>query len=266
MNDLIENGNFKKETIPKSEGWYYEVKTADMDNDGDSDIIVGNLGLNYKYKASEKEPFEVYSYDFDSNGSLDIVLSYYEHGVAFPVRGKSCSTQQIPSLKEKFPTYEEFGSSNLENIYGNSLADALNLKSKTFASAFIENKGEGNFEIKPLPSLAQVSSINSILVDDYNSDGHKDLLISGNLYVSEIETPRNDAGTGLLLYGDGKGNFSPVSINDSGFYAPYDAKDMKRIRVGNKEVILIANNNDFLQAIEVVKGTSKNDKKLASLK
>jgi len=261
-----EQGTFKKEAINNSEGWYYEVKTADMDNDGDSDIVVGNLGLNYKYKATEKEPFEVHSHDFDNNGSLDIVLSYYEHGVAFPLRGKSCSTQQIPSLKEKFPTYEEFGSSNLENIYGNSLADALNLKAKTFASAFIENKGEGNFTIRPLPTLAQISSINSILIDDYNADGHKDLLISGNLYVSEIETPRNDAGTGLLLHGDGKGNFSPVSINESGFYSPYDAKDMKKIKIGNREVILVANNDDNLQAIEVVKSKQEKDKKLASIK
>ncbi|MDY7394303.1 VCBS repeat-containing protein [Aureibaculum sp. 2210JD6-5] len=261
-----EKGTFKKETIPNSEGWYYEVKTADMDNDGDSDIIVGNLGLNYKYKANEKEPFEVYSYDFDSNGSLDIVLSYYEHGVAFPLRGKSCSTQQIPSLKEKFPTYEEFGSSNLENIYGNSLAEALNLKAKTFASSYIENNGKGNYSLKPLPSLAQVSSVNSILIDDFDSDGHKDLLISGNLFVSEIETPRNDASIGLLLTGDGKGNFLPIPTTKSGFYAPYDAKDMKTIKVGNKSVILVANNNNFLQAIEFIKSKPKKDKKIALLK
>ncbi|WP_117880554.1 VCBS repeat-containing protein [Aureibaculum luteum] len=245
-----ENGTFKKETIPNSEGWYYEVKTADMDNDGDNDIIVGNLGLNYKYKANSKEPFEVYSYDFDSNGSLDIVLSYYEHGIAFPVRGKSCSTQQIPSLKEKFPTYEEFGNSNLQNIYGSTLTDALNLKAKTFASAIIENGGDGKFIIKPLPSLAQVSSINSILIDDYNLDGNKDMLISGNLYVSEIETPRNDAGTGLLLHGDGKGNFTSVSIQESGFYTPNDVKDMKMIEIGDKNIILAAKNNDYLQAVE----------------
>ncbi len=246
-----ENGNFKKDIIEHSEGWYYEVKTADMDDDGDDDIIVGNLGLNYKYKASKDEPFEVYSYDFDNNGSLDIVLSYYEHGVAFPVRGKSCSTQQIPSLKEKFPSYEEFGNSNLENIYGGSLNDALSFKAKTFASAYIENKGNGDFETKPFPSLAQTSSINNILVKDYDQDGFKDLLVSGNLYVSEIETPRNDAGTGLFLKGNGKGDFLPVSIKESGFYAPNDAKDMKSIKVGTKEFILVANNNDFMQAIEV---------------
>ena len=248
-------GNFEKQILSgleDSEGWYYTVETADMDEDGDEDIIVGNLGLNYKYKASVEEPFEVYSYDFDNNGSLDIVLSYYEHGVSFPVRGKSCSTQQIPSLANKFTTYEQFGDSNLGNIYGESLDIALNLKSNTFASAYIENRGDGSFQVKPLPSLAQVSSVNSILVKDYDLDGNKDLLIVGNLYTSEIETPRNDASTGLLLKGDGRGQFQPVSVTDSGFYAPNDAKDMKLIKVGKKEIVLVANNNDVLQAIEYV--------------
>lgn len=245
-------GKFQKQIIEDSEGWYYEVQTSDMDNDGDEDIVVGNLGLNYKYKASVTAPFEVYSYDFDKNGSLDIVLSYYDHGVAFPVRGKSCSTEQIPSLSTKFKSYEEFGGSDLGSIYGKSLSTAYNLKSKTFASAYIENMGNGNYNTQPLPSLAQVSSINSILIKDYDLDGNKDLLISGNLYSSEIETPRNDAGTGLLLKGDGKGGFLPLSIKESGFYAPKDAKQMKVIKVKGKEVILIANNNDKLQAIEWV--------------
>lgn len=244
------NGVFEKTAITDSEGWYYTIATNDLDNDGDDDIIVGNLGLNYKYKASEKEPFEVYCDDFDSNGSLDIVLSYYEHGVAFPVRGKSCSSEQIPSLAQKFPSFEEFGDSNLNTIYGQSLKNALNLKARTFASAYIENVGSGKFKTTPLPQLAQLSSINSILINDYNADGNKDILISGNLYPAEIETPRNDASTGLLLKGNGKGDFEPLSIQESGFYAPNDAKDMKTIKVGNKQVILVANNNYKIQAIE----------------
>ena len=255
------NGTFEKQTIPDSEGWYYEVQTEDMDGDGDEDIIVGNLGLNYKYKASIKEPFEVYSYDFDDNGSLDIVLSYYEHGEAFPVRGRSCSSQQIPSIGTKFKTFEEFGNSNLNDVYGESLKTALNLKAKTFASAYLENNGDGTFNTIPLPALAQVSSINSILVGDYNQDGNKDILVSGNLYPAEIETPRNDASIGLFLKGDGKGAFVPTSVNESGFYTPNDSKDMRNIKVGNKDVILIANNNANLQAIEYVKSNHA-DKKL----
>lgn len=244
------SGDFKKSVITDSEGWYYSINTDDFDNDGDEDIVVGNLGMNYKYKASKSEPFEVYCDDFDANGSLDIVLSYYEHGVAFPVRGKSCSAEQMPILEQKFPSYEEFGNSNMAGIYGKSLETALYLKAKTFSSAYIENIGNGKFSSKPLPQLAQLSSINSILIEDYDMDGNKDILISGNLYPAEIETPRNDAGTGLLLLGNGKGDFRSLSIKESGFSTPNDAKDMKNIKIGNKMVILVANNNDHLQAIE----------------
>lgn len=248
-------GAFEKQDITgleNSNGWYYEVKAADIDGDGDEDLVVGNLGENYKYKATADEPFEVYSYDFDDNGSLDIVLSYYEHGVAFPVRGKDCSTQQIPSLSNKFDTYEKFGGSNLGEIYGKTLGTALNYQAKTFASAYIENLGNGSFDFRPLPPLAQVSSINNILIKDYDLDGHKDLLISGNLYQSEIETPRNDASYGLFLRGNGEGDFVAVPLAESGFFAPHDAKDMKSIQVGNREIILVANNRYYLQTIELM--------------
>lgn len=246
-------GTFDKEAIEgleESNGWYYAITADDMDGDGDQDLVVGNLGLNYKYKASPEEPFEVYSYDFDDNGSLDIVLSYYEHGTPFPVRGKDCSTQQIPSLSKEFDSYEKFGESNLLDIYGTTLKTALNLQVKTFASAYVENLGNGRFDFKPLPNLAQVSSINNILIKDYDLDGNKDLLISGNLYQSEIETPRNDAGAGLLLKGNGKGEFVPAPLAESGFFAPNDAKDMKSIMVGKREIILVANNSHVLQTIE----------------
>ena len=177
-----DDGQFEIQThqgLEVTSGWYYEVAADDMDGDGDMDLVVGNLGLNYKYKASQEEPFEVYSDDFDQNGSQDIVLSYYEHGESFPVRGKDCSSQQIPTLKEKFPTYEEFGGSNLQDIYGVKLESALNLEAYTFASAYVENLGNGQFEFKPLPNLAQVSSVNNILIADYDEDGHQDILISG---------------------------------------------------------------------------------------
>lgn len=235
--------------LEDTEGWYYEVASADMDDDGDKDFIIGNLGLNYKYKASIKEPFEVYAHDFDENGTSDIVLSYYENGDLFPVRGRSCSAQQIPALEEKFPTFESFGDSDLKAIYGGDLEVALNLKAKTFASYYIENIDGVSFVKHKLPRLAQVSSINSILVEDFDYDGKKDLLISGNLFTSEIETPRNDSGVGLFLKGDGKGGFVAISPVDSGFMVPNDAKDMKRIKIGEEEVILVGNNSSYLQII-----------------
>ncbi len=251
-----DKGEFIKtefDELKDSNGWYYKVVSSDIDNDGDNDLIVGNLGLNYKYKASKDTPFQVHSHDFDKNGTLDIILSYYEHGEVFPVRGRSCSIEQVPELDKKFPTFEAFGSSNLKNIYGEDLNNAYHLKAKTFASYYIENINGKSFKMHKLPQLAQVSSINNILVDDYNLDGHKDLLISGNLYASEIETPRNDASIGLYLKGDGTGNFNSISTSESGFFAPHDAKDMKKIKIGTQNAILIGNNKNKLQAISFLK-------------
>jgi len=130
---------------------------------------------------------------------------------------------------------------------------AINYKAKTFASNYLENKGDGKFEIHPLPNGAQVSSINKIIIKDFNEDGHKDLLMAGNLYPVEIETPRNDANMGMYLTGDGKGNFNIVPLIKSGFFAPHDTKDMELINLGKgkdmKTVILVANNKYHLQAI-----------------
>ncbi len=257
---LMENegDGFKNKTVgsdlEKLRGWYFQVRSADFDNDGDQDFIAGNLGLNYKYKADKEAPFEVYSDDFDGNGSRDIVLSYYEHGEAFPVRGKSCSSEQIPKIDTEFPTYESFGDANLSDIYGAKLQKALYYAAENFASLYIENRGKGDFKARVLPNEAQISSINNILIDDYDRDGNMDILISGNLYASEIETPRNDAGMGLFLKGDGHGHFEPVPLLESGFFAPHDAKAMAKIALGKgrdkKQLILVANNSFWLQAIQ----------------
>ena len=238
-------------TLDNTKGWYYSIIAEDFDKDGDIDFVAGNMGLNYKYKASIESPFELYTDDFDNNGMRDIVLSYYEDGELVPLRGRSCSAEQIPGIGEKFPTYASFGAANLRDVYGEKLDDALNLKATTFASSYLENIGSGEFKIKKLPQAAQVSSINTIIAKDFNEDGHLDLLLAGNLYPVEIETPRNDASIGLYMTGDGKGNFLPIPWRQSGFFAPHDVKQMKLMRLGknNKPFVLVANNNYWIQAI-----------------
>lgn len=246
-----ENGIFKREKIESLEnttGWWFSIEQGDFDNDGDIDYIAGNLGLNYKYKATEEAPFDVYYDDFDGNGSNDIVLGYYNLGKHYPLRGFSCSSQQIPKLKEEIKKYDIFASLEIDQIYKESkLKKALHYKAKTFASSFIENLGNGQFKIHKLPIEAQFSSINDIIIRDFNSDEKLDVLLVGNLFVSEIETSRNDSGTGLLLLGDGANNFEPIHHVQSGFFSNKDAKKMKVLKTKDKNFILVANNNDYLQ-------------------
>jgi enediyne biosynthesis protein E4 len=241
-----------KETgLADTTGWWWNIKQGDFDKDGDMDYIVGNNGLNYKYKATPNETFDIFSKDFDNDKHKDIVLSYYNEGKQYPVRGRGCSSQQIPNIKKKFKDYESFSQATLVDVYTEkSLSTALHYQVKSFASIYLENKN-GKFIIHQLPVEAQVSCINQIMVNDYDKDGNLDLLITGNMYNSEVETPRNDAGHGLFLKGNGKGQFKPIATTESGFFTPSDVKDMASIKVKNSNCLLVIKNNNYLQGIKI---------------
>ncbi|GAA3647486.1 VCBS repeat-containing protein [Flavivirga jejuensis] len=237
--------------LTNTTGWWFSIASGDFDKDGDIDFVAGNLGLNYKYKSFEDETFDIYFNDFDGNNKKDIVLSYYNEGEKYPVRGRSCSSSQVREIKEKFKTYNEFAEATLVDVYGEEELEAsLHYQVNTFATSYIENK-QGTFVLHALPNAVQLSNSNQILVKDFNDDGNLDLVVAGNLYGSEIETPRNDAGTGVFLTGNGQGVFTPHSICESGFYIPKDVKDLAMIKVGKKQMIIASNNNDPLKFIEV---------------
>lgn len=253
-----EKGEFKNVSEEKgltadTTGWWWSIKEGDFDNDGDLDYIVGNNGLNYKYQANENETFDIYVNDFDNNKQSDIVLSYYSEGEKYPVRGRSCSSEQIPSIKSKFKNYNTFSEATLVDVYTEEkLENSLHYQVKSFASVYLENK-EGKFVMHQLPVEAQLSSINQILVEDFNNDDNLDIVIAGNLYVSEIETPRNDAGFGYYFEGNGDGTFKPVSPTKSGFFMSGDVKDLARITIQNQPYIISVKNNNFLQFIKYQK-------------
>lgn len=230
-------------------GWWSSIVAEDLDNDGDKDLVLGNNGLNYKYKASMDEPFQIYAHDFDKNGSLDIVLGYFNDGTLFPVRGRQCSSEQIPSIATKFKSYTDFGEASLGDVYGEELDQALHLTVNSFASIVLMNEEDG-FLRKDLPRLAQISAVNGIICTDFNKDGYKDLLIAGNLYGSEVETTRNDASEGLMLIGKGNGAFESLGPDESGFKASGDVKDLKMLTMGKNKLILVTNNNNAMQAFK----------------
>jgi len=238
--------------LKDTEGWWYSILATDMDEDGDDDYILGNLGLNYKYKTSPEEPFEVYYYDFDQNGSNDIVLSYYNFGEKYPLRGRSCSSQQVPMLKAKFPKYDLFADADLETVYGaDKLQSSLQYHTATFASMYIEHLDDGSFKLTQLPNAAQISSVNAIIVEDFDQDDTKDILLAGNLYTSEVETPRNDASIGLLLKGIGNHKFQPLNPMESGIMLPYDVKKMLTLEGPDGALrVVVACNNDKLLVLE----------------
>ncbi|MEO9484288.1 MAG: VCBS repeat-containing protein [Ekhidna sp.] len=230
--------------LEEETGWWFSIEVSDFNGDGFNDLVAGNLGLNYKYKSTYEEPFHVYFNDFDGNGRGDIVLGYYNDGDLFPLRGRQCSSQQMPTIAEKFETYDEFGQATLEEVYGDSkLEKSVHYAANTFASKVYINSQGKKFEGKNLPSMSQLSSINAFHIDDFNDDGKLDLLFAGNLYPVEVETIRNDASYGGLLLGDGKGNFNHLLGVESGFIADGDVKHLAPITIKNRKSIIVVRND-----------------------
>ncbi|MBS1598366.1 MAG: VCBS repeat-containing protein [Bacteroidetes bacterium] len=254
---FIRNENGKKFSKPfsvnQSNGWWNSITAGDFDEDGDIDYVVGNLGLNSRYKASPSEPLCIYAKDFDKDGRIDPVMCYYVDHVNYIYPSRDEMIKQMSPMRRRFPTYKTYASSTFdESFTREELKDALVVKSFCFETSYFENKGGGVFEKKSLPLPAQVAPVFGILTGDYNGDGHLDLLMTGNLYASEASTGRYDAMNGLLLSGNGKGQFNPVKSSGTGFCADKDAKGIAMLHTGTGEnIILVANNGGKLEATKL---------------
>jgi hypothetical protein len=243
-------GTFEQTVVEGTDGWWFSLGGADFDQDGDVDLVAGNLGLNTRYSAQSEESFDVFADDFDGNGTYDIVLSYFQNGKQYPLRGRDCFVAQNPAIELKFPTYASFGEATIEDIFSKkAIGKALHLQGKNFTSSYLQNQGNGHFEIHSLPNEAQLSCINDFLIEDFDRDGKLDLLAAGNMFSVEVVTPRFDGGVGVFLKGDGKGTFHAVPAMESGFFAPGDVKSLCMITSGNenRKLILVGNNNGILQ-------------------
>ncbi|MBK9720456.1 MAG: VCBS repeat-containing protein [Saprospiraceae bacterium] len=232
--------------LNNTEGWWNRIVTADLDQDGDLDFVLGNLGMNYKFHASVEKPFQIYCDDFDKNGTFDIVLAKYNGGQMVPIRGRQCSSEQVPSIAKNFPSYNSYANASVNDIYGEGLKTSLHYEAKLFESIILKNNGT-SFEIIPLPLEAQFSTIQGIAIEDFDQDGILDLVLGGNLFQAEIETTRADASIGLFLKGTkSKAMFSVIPVLQSGIFIPNDIKDIKSIRSNNKIHFLASANNSAL--------------------
>lgn len=240
-----------KTGLTETAGLWNCIYCCDIDGDGDNDYLAGNLGLNYKYKTSPKEPYEIYSNDFDLNGTTDIVLGYWEYGKNYPVNGLDASARQIPVIRLRYKGYEEFARATLQDIYGEKMLNSsLHYKAETFANSWIENKGNGTFTIHRLPNRTQFSSINDF-AEMKNENKGKALVAAGNLYGSEVETPRNDASIGLVMRTDSIGKISAVPPAESRLFIKGEVKAIRKIKLASGEDgFLFAINNDSLKLIE----------------
>ena len=244
--------NARDNGLEHSSGWWWSIASDDFDNDGDPDYIVGNMGFNYKFKASKDYPLELFSLDFDDNKSLDFAMGYYQDGQLFPAYSRKKTITQNAFVEEAIPTNNKYANATLYDIYGKeNLEEATRLQIQTLATSYIENMGDGTFRLSALDNRAQISNINSIIIKDIDLDGNKDLVVAGNLFSMENETIRNDGGIGLWLRGNGRGNFEPVPLSKSGLYIPGDVRHLKIAKTRDGLLLLSAKNTDQVQSIEI---------------
>lgn len=249
----FEHGQFKKishKTFEKTTGWWQSVSGLDYDNDGDTDLIVGNIGLNNKFHPNEDKPLHVYAKDFDGSGNTDIVLSKYYNETLVPVRGKECTTEQMPFISEKFETYDAFANASLIDILGESqLNNALHYQAMMFESVLLINE-ESGFTLQQLPDQAQLFPILDVIVQDLNIDGKMDLILAGNIFDTEVETTPYDAGKGLIMMNEYPAEFKPImNIAQTGLNLSANVKSLKAIKITSQSIpgFIVGNNNSKLQ-------------------
>jgi hypothetical protein len=238
--------------LPPMRGWWSSLAVGDFDRDGHPDIVAGNLGLNYTYTTSKDSILGLYAADFTGRGTTDVVLTQKTANAEVPFAGMAPLGHELYSLALKFPTYGSFADATMEQLFGAaSLQGALRYQADTFASVVLRNDGKGGFSLSPLPMLAQIAPAKAIVVHDVDGDGNLDLIVAGNLYDAEPNTPRADAGNGLWLKGDGRGHFLPVSPRESGLLAPLNVTGLALYRTSTGVGILIANAGDSVRAFRV---------------
>ena len=234
-------------------GWWFSITQTDVNNDQQPDYVIGNVGLNTKFKASLEKPFKVFGGDFDENGTFDILLSSKYKDKYVPIRGRECSSQQMPFIAQKFPTFDAFANASVEDILEDKIDAFISLEVNEFRSLIIVNVGDDGFVVKELPSLAQTFPLLSVVSKDLNSDGFEDLILAGNIYNTEVETPRWDAGKGLVLLSNQKDNYWPITAAQSGLYINGNVKALSVVHMNtkNKDYLIAAKNNDVISLYEV---------------
>ena len=229
------------EALDNSEGWWQSIAIIDIDNDGDDDYLLGNLGKNNKFHPTLEKPLHVYASYLDDNASFDMVLSKVYKGKLVPTRGKECSSQQNPFLTEKYQSYKEFANSSLEDMYGEQvLEESYHAVVKNFRSSLLINQSSGNFALTDLTNEAQKGPTLGFEVLDFDGDGSLDVVGIGAIHEAEVETIRYDGNHGYVLLNK---NGKLEAVRDTNFHVKGNAKGLQKLIIDGIPHLIIGNNN-----------------------
>lgn len=250
---LNEGGSLKNSTtqlgLANTVGWWNSIQAGDFNQDGKTDFILGNLGLNSRYKTSAANPMSIYVNDFGNAGSTIGIITYKQNDSIFPIHPRDDLMQQLPGLRKKFPLYADYAKATITDLFdASTLSKTKVIRANTFQSATLINNGSAAWKLVPLPTEAQLAPLFGILVNDYDDDGIEDALLTGNFYGTEVISGRYDAFKGLFLKGKGDGNFI---VKENEFRVEGDGKGLAEILVNKKPVVLAALNNDSIKAFEL---------------
>lgn len=233
-------------------GWWNRIVPIDLNEDGNMDFILGNNGLNNKFHPKSDKPLYLFYNDFDGNGTGDIVLSKTNGKELLPVRGRECSSQQMPFILDKFDNYEKFAKADLVSIYSQEKLDAsIQLTVNNFESGILMNQGNGSFAFKAFPTKAQFGRINDFILEDINSDGRKDIISGGNFYGTEVETIRYDSHFGTVMLNKGNFEFEVVPLEQTGLILNQDVRDLESIKVNGEKYLISVANNDVIRSFQI---------------
>ena len=239
----------KPSPIGNLNGWWYSLEPSDVNGDGYIDLICGNMGLNNKYHPSSDKPLKLYQSDFDNNNTNDIVLAKPFKGKYVPVRGRECSSEQMPFLEAEFENYEGFANASIEQVLGeDKISKATLFQVNEFRSGILLNDGSGKFNFKPFPNLVQSFPVLDIVAYDLNNDEKLDFILAGNHFDAEVETTRHDSGNRLVLMSTKSEEYLVLTGIESGFFAQGNVKSLLKMKLGKRDLLLVGNNNSKIGA------------------
>jgi hypothetical protein len=230
--------------LENTQGWWNCLEEADLDRDGNPDFVLGNHGLNSRFKCSKDQPLKMYVNDFDRNGKIEHIYTMFNENKEYPIAQQIDIISQLPSLRSKYPTFHSYKGQSISDLFSEEILNtSIVNEARNLRSSILINHDGIRMELKDLPLEAQFSPVYAIMIHDFNNDNYPDILAGGNFYRAKPEAGKYDASYGCLLIGDGKGNFDFLPNRISGLTIKGEIRDFEIIE--DKDILIVVKNNDF---------------------